>query len=160
MLRLEKSRSDKTVRIKILNRLFYLIAVDGLSCEEAARLWHTIIERMQEVLETPEQSAPPESEWYVHYLWWENQKVSVLFMTGDVVSQLERIGKSPQDMLDVLGEFEKSEIHVPFCSANATEGAFAGQDTMLSRISLSTNDESGEITVNTTEEICRVAFLR
>ena len=50
MLRLEKTRSETTVQIKILNRLFYLIALDGLSREEAARLWHELIEDRKSVV--------------------------------------------------------------------------------------------------------------
>lgn len=163
MLRLEKTRSDNTVRIKILNRLFYVIALDGLSNEEADRLWHSLVEHMQRVLPAQQPSSDDkwiDTKWFAHYLWWERQKVAVLFITGDAIDYMEQSDKPLQDLLDVLEEFEKKEVKIPSCSANATEGAFTGQDSSLSRVSLSTNDDDGEIIVNTTEEICRAAFRR
>lgn len=162
MLRLEKERSDKTVRIKVLNRLFYIIALDGLSNEEADRLWHSLVEHMQTVLPVQpcDDGKLVDTKWFVHYLWWERQKVSVLFITGDAIDHLKQHGKTTQELIDVLDTFEKEEVKIPFCSANATDGAFTEQGSSLSRVSLSTNDDDGEIIVNTTEEICRAAFRR
>lgn len=159
MLHLEKTRSDKTVKIKILNRLFYLAALDGLSREEAARLWHELIDHMQTVLEANGTPAPMGSKWYVHYLWWEHQKVSVIFMTGDVVDQLED-ATGTQDLLNAISEFEDEQIKIPYCSANALDGTLTGRNSAMSRISISTNDDDGEIAVYTTEEICHAAFRR
>lgn len=162
MLRLEKTRSETTVQIKILNRLFYLIALDGLSREEAARLWHELIERMWDVLGTTEEEARGKNKWLIHYLWWKRQKVSVIFITGDIVDQLEANGKALEDLLAAIADFETEEVKIPFCSANAVEGWLSGNnnDNNLSRVSLGTNDDDGEIIVHTTEEICRAAFRR
>lgn len=160
MLHLEKVRMEDTVRIKIRNRLFYILALDGLSLEESERLWLSLLEYMNSVVKT-EDGPYPQNDWSVHYSWWERQKVAVLFITGDVLDRLQLIEKDPQELVETLIKFEENEIHIPYCSMNALEGKLeTGKSSVASRVSITTNDNTGEVVVSTSEEICRAAFRR
>lgn len=160
MLHLEKKRIGSTVRIKIRNRVSYILAVDGLSLEESSRLWNSLYDRIGNMV-NDENGSRLDNNMLVHYLWWERQKIAVLFLTGDVVDRLEQIGKNQKDLAQVLTDFEQNEIHVPYCSMSATDGNFEkGEDKIASRVSMVTNEETGEVVVNTSEEICYAAFRK
>lgn len=159
MLYLEKKKTGDTVRIKIKNRLFYVLVLDGLSVEESWRLWKELYNYIEPVLQHGDTEYEHHGK-FVHYMWWARQKVGIIILTGDVLDRLEETGVDTEEIIKVIDAFEQAEVHIPFCSMNATN--FTSSDiaerNVASRVNINTNDETGEVSVSTFSEIFYSAF--
>ena len=157
LLHIEKTRMRDTVKIKIKNRLFYVLVLDGLSLEESTRLWQQMDIYVDDCLNISKDSICN----FIHYLWWERQKVAILFITGDAMDTLKQSGIDVNVLRGVLDDFEEEQIRIPFCSLTATDFNTSLKDAVIntaSRVNIYTNDNTGEFSITTSEEIFQGAF--
>ena len=156
MLHIEKTRMKETVKIKIKNRLFYVLVLDGLSMEESTRLWRQMDKYAEDCLNSSKTSICN----FIHYLWWERQKVAILFITGDAMDTLQSLGVDINVLRGVLDDFEEEQVRIPYCSLTATDLNTSKNDAIkkASRVNIYTNDNTGEFSIATSEEIFQGAF--
>lgn len=136
MLHIEKIGGEKSTRIIVKNRLFYVLAVDGISHEEIYRLNNELYSRIKDAGNVS------------HVLWWEDQKIGVIFVTGEV---LDNDTVDTQKMKEIIKDFESSEINVPHLSimcGDTLRGILTA-----SRLGMIAKDKEGEIAIFTNEEL-------
>lgn len=148
MLHVEKIVEDSCTCIRIKNRLFALIAIDGVSQDETERLCSKLYEMMGNVGAQFEETIKRK----ISHLWWENQNIAILFITGDVLdSEVNNI-----ILKAVLKTFCDSEINVPNLLLTAED--LKSNIPSVSRLNVVVGDEDGEFSIITNDEIFIGAF--
>ena len=143
MLYVEKIVGERTVKVVVKNRLFYIVAISGISHEETSRL-------ADELYKSLEKEDSYNIGNVVHHIWWENQKVAVIFVTGDIYDEDLYEGKLDVEEVKAAVEEFDSEIKIPHLSikpGDEVKGIPA-----VSMIGMIAKDEEGEFSVFTSNE--------
>ena len=74
---------------------------------------------------------------------------------------LQQLGIDVNVLRGVLDDFEEEQIRIPYCSLMATDLNTSSKDAIIntaSRVNIYTNDNTGEFSIATSEEIFQGAF--
>ena len=141
MLYVEKIVRD-TVSIKVKNRIFYAVAISGISHEETTRLSGKLYAMFGDEF--------GDIGSIIHQFWWEDKKVAIIFMTGDLYNK-----ELYEDEIDIdkakviLDEFDK-ELKIPHISIKS--GDEIKEVPSVSMIGMSAKDEDGEFSIFASNE--------